>query len=55
MTERFEDWSEELAAGRNLSDQTGLSEIKEELDAYARGLTIEEYEKERRDGARISN
>lgn len=49
MTERFEDWSEELAAGRSLAEQTGLDEIREELAAYARGLTVEEYERERRE------
>lgn len=55
MAERFEDWSDDLAAGRSLSDQTGLSEIKEELDAFARGLTVEEYEQERRERAHNSN
>ncbi|WP_175392948.1 hypothetical protein [Leisingera sp. JC1] len=52
MTERFEEWSEELEKGRSLDEQTGLDELHEELDAYRRGLTVEEYERERREGTR---
>ena len=48
MSDDFLAWSHELEAGRKLDELTGLREIKEELAAFRRGLSVEEYEAERR-------